>query len=114
MSETPILELSELATSQSQREVLVNEGFRWLEFFAAGSVISRALSTPPGSPADGHAYIPAPTATGAWAGHEDEIALRMGTAWAFRAAPVGFRVWVEAEEVDVRWLGGSELWTVVS
>lgn len=107
---TPILGLTELASSQSQREVPINEAFRWLEFFAAGFVKSRALTAPPGSPADGDAYIPAPTATGDWAGHEDEIALRMGTSWKFKEAPLGKVVYVEAEELQIQWLGGTELW----
>lgn len=108
---TPILGLTELQTSQSQREIPTNEAFRWLEFFAAGFIKSRALTAPPGSPSDGDAYIPAPTATGAWAGHEDEIALRMGTSWQFKEAPLGVVKYLFAEDRQIQWLGGSELWT---
>jgi hypothetical protein len=42
------------------------------------SVRNRTTTAPPGSPADGDTYIPAATATGAWAGHEDDVAVYSG------------------------------------
>ena len=38
------------------------------------SVISTTLTTPPATPADGDSYLVPPGATGAWAGHEGEVA----------------------------------------
>ena len=38
-------------------------------------IIDRDLTAPPGGESDGDAYIPAATATGAWAGQEDNIAI---------------------------------------
>ena len=42
-------------------------------------------STPPGSPEQGQAWIVGDTATGAWAGHEDHIAIANtgGAGWFF-------------------------------
>jgi hypothetical protein len=38
-------------------------------------------TAPPGTPADGDTYIPAATATGAWAGHEEDWAIN--SQWVF-------------------------------
>lgn len=46
-----------------------------LATFTGLSVIDRNLTAPPGSPADGDAYIVPAAATGAWAGMTDEIAV---------------------------------------
>ena len=54
----------------------------------AGNIVTRSLSTPPGSPATGARYIVGTAPTGAWAGHEDDVALWSGSAWSF-SDPVG-------------------------
>jgi len=64
------------------------------------SVISDALTTPPGSPAIGDTYIPATGATGAWAGQVGNIAIWWQTpaqaspAWLFITRKTGMRGWV--------------------
>lgn len=69
-----------------------------------GAVLSRALTSPPMSPSDGDAYIVKATATGDWAGHEDEIAVyRSGlpdddedttaAAWEFYPPKEGMILW---------------------
>lgn len=63
------------------------------------SVKDRSLTTPPGSPAAGETYIPAATATGAWAGNENNIAVWSGTAWVFYVARTGYQAFIENEEV---------------
>lgn len=110
MSETPILGLTEVAEAQADREIPINEAFRWLEFFAAGFIKSRALTAPPGSPQDGDAYIPASTSTGDWVGQEDKVALRMGTAWKFKTPPVGVILYVDVEDANIQWKGSTDLW----
>jgi hypothetical protein len=61
------------------------------------SVKDRHLSAPPGSPAEGDRYIVAAGSTGAWAGHEGQIAYRSGGAWAFHAPREGWRAWADDE-----------------
>jgi hypothetical protein len=39
------------------------------------SIINRTTSTPPGSPANGDAYIVQATGTGLWTGHDNAIAI---------------------------------------
>jgi hypothetical protein len=113
MTDTPILALTELESSQAIPEVVVNENTRWLEFFAAGArVLDRGENDPPGSPADGDAYLIAATATGAWAGKEGQIALRISTAWAFKEAVAGMIIYVDDEDVGIRYDGAA--WTDIS
>lgn len=93
---TPILLLDEWEQGQAQPHATVNEALRWLECFAQLSVM--AIDTaPPGSPADGDAYIVDTGGTGDWAGHDLEVALFLGTAWAFKTAPPGSIAWIRDE-----------------
>lgn len=108
MTDTPILVLPELASAQAIPEAIVNENTRWLEFFAAGArVLDRDLTAPPGSPADGDGYLVAASATGAWAGRDGDIALRISTAWAFKEAVAGMILYVDDEDIGIRYNGAS-------
>ncbi len=60
-------------------------------------VLDRTLTAPPGSPATGAAYIPAASATGAWAGKENQIAIWSGSAWVFYPATTGWLAVVTSE-----------------
>lgn len=62
------------------------------------SVKDRNLATPPASPAAGHTYIVAATATGAWSGKEGQVAVWDGTVWAFYAPRIGWVAYIEDEE----------------
>ena len=62
------------------------------------SVLDRDLTAPPGSPVTGDCYIPAATATGDWASHEDEVAIYDGAAWVFYAPRIGWVGYIEDEE----------------
>lgn len=53
------------------------------------------LATPPGSPTTGDRYLVIASATGDWAGHEDDIAEWDGTSWDFTTPNKGFAVWIE-------------------
>ncbi len=73
------------------------------------AVIDR-LVTPPGSPSTGDRYIVAPSATGAWAGQDNDIAVWGGSAWTFTTPAEGWIVYNDASDTD--WLavddGGLE------
>lgn len=60
-------------------------------------VISR-LATPPGAPSAGDRYIVIATATGAWAGHENQEATWSGSAWTFVTPTNDDIRWVSAED----------------
>lgn len=61
------------------------------------SVISRAVTTPPVSPADGDRYIIPSGATGDWASRTDQIAVRINGAWEYHAPKVGWLAYIEDE-----------------
>lgn len=86
----------------------LNQGDEWKD-----SVLDR-LITPPGSPSTGDRYLLDATlgsATGAWAGHDDEIAEWSGSAWTFSGAPsAGWKVSVD-DETDGVYLYGGSSWT---
>jgi len=66
------------------------------------SAKDRDLTTPPGSPAAGDTYIPAATATGAWAGKEGNVALWDGAAWVFGVPREGWVASIDDEDVMIR------------
>lgn len=90
---TPLL----LQQSTQRKDLSVNELVIILAAYA--QVRSYTTTTPPASPATGDAYIPAATATGAWAGHEDQIAYWFDGAWRFLQPVSGVIVGV-ADSVD--------------
>jgi uncharacterized protein DUF2793/endosialidase-like protein len=112
MAETPRLDLPYIAASQYQKEVVHNVSLDRLDLLCQCSVLDRNLSTPPASPALGDAYIVGPAATGAWAGHDNELALWVSSQWELIAPLPGFQCWVIDETVQVYWSGTA--WTIVS
>lgn len=63
------------------------------------SVKDRDLAAPPGAPAAGDSYIVAAAATGAWAGKETQVAVWDGAAWVFGVPRLGWKAYIEDEEV---------------
>lgn len=72
-----------------------------------GYVKDKDLTAPPGSPAEDDRYIVASPATGAWTGHEDDIATWNGVAWDFETPVGGWAVWVEDEQEIYVYNGSS-------
>lgn len=91
---TPNLSLPELAANQSQPHVPVNSALRRLDAIVQLTVISIANS-PPGSPADGDRYIVGSSPTGAWVGHEDDVAAYIGTSWVYWTPVAGWLAFVQ-------------------
>lgn len=82
------LGLPYMLTNQAQKEVVFNEAMDITDFWTARTVNS-ARTSPPGSPADGNAYLVTATATGDFAGREKQIAYRVNGAWMFLPPFVG-------------------------
>jgi hypothetical protein len=104
---TPNLGLPTLAQGQAQKEITHNEALLRLDAMVQASVRSRALATPPASPANGERWIVPPGAGGAWVGQADRIAFWRETAWAFFVPANGWRVQVEDERIAVVWSDGA-------
>ena len=103
MTETTHLGLPYLAAAQAQKHVTHNEALTRLDAVVQLAVIDTTLTAPPVSPDDGDRYIVAAGATGAWAGHEGEIAAFVDGAWTFMAAGQGWVAYdTAAEAVLVR------------
>lgn len=61
------------------------------------SVLSFTTTAPPGSPSVGDAYLVPAGATGAWSGHQDDIATYTPRGWVFEVPTIGR--WLLDEEV---------------
>jgi hypothetical protein len=101
MSDSPLLGLPFLAASQAQKHVTLNDALALLDGLLHLSVISRSLTTPPATPVDGNRYLIAASPTASWSGHAGQIALRIAGAWRFLSPRAGWRIWVEAENIDL-------------
>lgn len=108
MSTLPRFGVTELVSAQAIPETTVNENLRYVSQGAGHFVfIDRDLTAPPGSPADGDCYLVATGGTGAWSGHDGDIAFYLSTAWAFIEPLEGFTAGVQDENVAIAFLGGS-------
>lgn len=110
MSETtPQLGLPCIQPSQAQKHVTHNEALRLLDTLVQMRVASFGATTPPASPAAGDCHALGTGATGAWAGHDDQIATWDGTAWTFLAPLPGWCAWGITEAELRSWSGTA--WT---
>jgi hypothetical protein len=114
MSETHHLELPLLAAEQAQKHVTVNEALLALDAIVQLSALNRHLTAPPGSPAEGDRHIVGSGATGAWAGKDLKIALRLDGGWTFIAPRTGWCCWVEDVAELLVWKGSTSAWVNVS
>jgi hypothetical protein len=85
-SSTPALSLPLLIAGQAQKEFYVNQALSLLDALYA-RVVTASQATPPASAPDGACYRVTGPATGAWTGHNDQVAVRAGGDWHF-VAPV--------------------------
>lgn len=107
MTTTPRLGITELEASQAVPETTVNEAQRILEQGAGffGGVLE-IRAAPPGSPVDGDTYIVG-AGSGAWAGKDDQIAIRVSTAWAYIEPAEGMFAWNADDTTLYRYSSGA-------
>jgi hypothetical protein len=102
MSDTsPILTLPYLIPSQAQKHVTHNEALRMLDAVVQLSVLGHTLTTPPSLPEVGDRYIVATGSSGAWSGHDGEIALFESDGWTFFTPRAGWRAELVTEQRSV-------------
>lgn len=118
MPTTDVLGLPTLTDQQASAETTHNEALYRLSVLAAGKIIDRDLTSPPGSPSASDAYIVGSSATGAWSTHDNKIAYYYAGAWEFITPVEGLAMWVADEDVRVVWnssawcaLGGKQTLT---
>lgn len=103
--------LPEWAEGQALPATTGNQISRMVEPGACHFPITDRLTTPPGSCSDGAAYIITATATGAWTGKENQIAIAVGTnaasGWYYRTAIEGFTAYVQDENLFYDFSGSA-------
>lgn len=92
MDHTARLDLPFIMAGQALKHITHNEALERLDALVQPIVQSRSLPTPPALPLSGEAWIVPSAATGAWAGHADEIAAFQSGAWRFYDPAEGWQV----------------------
>lgn len=104
MTTSSLLEITELAGTQEERSVTVNEAIAKLEAVGLGPTCKDVmLDTPPGSPSEGDTYIVGAAPTGAWSGQALDIALYYNGSWRFMPARPGLIAYAENEDSYYRY-----------
>lgn len=101
-----------LSAGQAQKEIYHNEALINLDILLHCGVESADISVPPADPAAGQCWIVAASASGAWAGHEGQVAGWTSGGWRFAlprpgmTAHVGDRgLWMAFDGAD--WNDGA-------
>lgn len=100
--QTDRLRLPLLATAQAQKEMTVNEALASLDAAVQAVVLSVAPSSLPVSPSSGQSWIIGGAATGAWAGHDGDMATWTAGGWRFLPSFDGMTVWSLADQMAAR------------
>jgi hypothetical protein len=106
VADTPKLEFPEITSQQTTQYVTHNEALAKLDVLVQSGVLDR-VTTPPGSPSHGDCYLVIATATGAFAGHEDDIAQYYNGDWQFYTPNEGWRIWVADENQWYQYSGSA-------
>jgi hypothetical protein len=80
MTTSPKLGIPFISGQQAQPEVTHNQAILLLQAVIGGAITMQ--NAPPGAPDDGDCYIVGTAGSGAWAGHNNQIAIYLG-GWAF-------------------------------
>lgn len=95
------LSLPFILPNQAQKHVTHNEALQILDVVTQLAVVSDDAQVPPATPAEGTRYIVGLSATGAWAGHDGEVALFETEGWRFFVPRAGWRAFVIGREAIV-------------
>jgi len=100
---TAVVGAEYLTPGQAKPEVLVNEGWNRFDPTSRLTVKGRATATPPAAVA-GDRYIVPTSPTGAWVGHEKDVACYYG-GWLFITPREGWEAWVDDENCTALYNG---------
>ena len=92
MGTTSNIGLTEIGNGEVDGDVTINEALWRLDFWANRVVQDMTLTGPPASPSTGWAYVVQASASGAWAGKENNIAHYFNSAWNFYPPKNGWQV----------------------
>lgn len=88
----------------------MDENLLVLDALVLLAVLSATTTAPPGSPSAGDRYIVPTGGTGAWSGHDEEIAQYSGTAWNFYTPQEGW--FCRAADTRQTWIFDSSNWVL--
>jgi hypothetical protein len=111
MSTTPNLQLPTWEEGNTQPDLVFNQLLYVVDALLKTGV-ETITSTPPVSPALGASYIVNPTGTGAWAGHDNAIAIAVTGGWYFVAPQPQWLIRVKDVAANYRYSGTA--WAVDS
>lgn len=94
-----------LFAGQAQKEFFVNEAHARIDALLH-PVIESVAENPPGSPAEGDCWLVGNAPTGAWAGHEGELAFHVQGSWLFAAPHDGMRLFDRSRGQTMYYRGG--------
>ena len=101
------LGLPYLKPSQAQKHVTHNEALRRLDVLVQLTVEGFSATTPPGLPQNGKVWALGAGASGAWAGHDHELAARIDDAWEFITPAEGWRAYGRGNDQLRAWDGSA-------
>src|SRR5690606_22462274 len=91
---TPRPLLPFIMPSQAQKHVTHNEAIARLDQLTHPAVTTRTVTVPPADAAVDTAFLVPASASGAWLGHEGEIAMAAGADWQFLGPFAGLSLYV--------------------
>lgn len=94
-----------LAPGQAQKEIFHNEAISAIDGALHACVEAVSPDDPPSAPMVAQSWIVGSAAGGAWAGHEDNLAVWTSGGWRFIVPVAGMIVWNKAEAHWVYWTG---------
>jgi len=106
MSATPNLNIDYMVDAQAGAYIVVNDALNIIDALIQLSVKDRDLTAPPGGESNGDRYLVDTPATGAWTGHEGDIAAYYD-GWIFITPKEGFTMWVDDEDTHLDFDGSS-------
>jgi hypothetical protein len=108
---TPNISMPEISVSQATKYVTHNEALRVLDGLSMCIIQDRHLTTL-ASGTNGYMYIPKATATGPWAGEENNIAHYYNDTWYFYEPKPGWHAFCLDEQKLIWWSGST--WATIS
>ncbi len=106
MTTTPHLGITLVEQAQAQKEITVNQAFARIDAILNSGAKSRAVATPPASPASGDLYIVAASPTGDWSGQAGKLTYYDGI-WRFITPMEGMTLWVNDENLIYSYDGSA-------